>query len=425
MKVCVVGNGGREHALAVALARTADVVVCPGNAGMASLGMTCVDGDPASIDADLFVIGPEAPLVAGLADQLRADGKLVFGPGAEGARLEGSKAWMKDLLAGAGVPTARYGVFASEEPAVEFLRSLPGPWVVKTDGLAAGKGVLVTADRSEAEEDVRAKLSGAAFGPAGRTVVIEEFLEGAELSLMAVCDGRVAWPLAPAQDFKRAGDGDTGANTGGMGAYSPVPVVDTDLVNQVMAEAVQPTLDALAKTGIDYRGVLYAGVMLTPDGPRVLEFNVRFGDPETQVVLPRWEGDVAAVLAAAADGRLADVAPPSFSAEAAVTVVMAAPGYPGAPATGEPISGLHKDFGDRVQVYCAGVSMGPGGDLVTAGGRVLAVTATAADLGEARQRAYDRVATIEWPGVQYRTDIAAAAAAQAAAPPAPSEEMNI
>ncbi|HET6875317.1 MAG TPA: phosphoribosylamine--glycine ligase, partial [Acidimicrobiales bacterium] len=311
------------------------------------------------------------------------------------------------------------------EPAVEFLRSLPGPWVVKTDGLAAGKGVLVTADRSEAEEDVRAKLSGAAFGPAGHAVVIEEFLEGAELSLMAICDGRVAWPLAAAQDFKRAGDGDTGANTGGMGAYSPVPAVDTDLVTQVMAEAVQPTLDALSKTGIDYRGVLYAGLMLTPDGPRVLEFNVRFGDPETQVVLPRWEGDVASVLAAAADGRLADVAPPSFSSEAAVTVVMAAPGYPAEPAIGEPISGLHKDFDDRVQVYCAGVAAGPGGDLVTAGGRVLAVTATAADLAEARRRAYDRVATIEWPGVQYRTDIAEVAALQAASPQAPSEEMNI
>ncbi len=411
MRVCVVGSGGREHALAVALARTATVVVCPGNAGMAALGVDCVAGPPEALDADLFVIGPEAPLVDGLADRLRAAGRLVFGPGAEGARLEGSKAWMKELLSSAGVATARYGAFAEVGPALEFLRSLPGPWVVKTDGLAAGKGVLVTADRSEAEADVRAKLAGESFGDAGRTVVVEEFLDGTELSLIAVCDGRTAWPLAPAQDFKRVGDGDAGPNTGGMGAYSPVPAA-APVVSAVMAEAVQPTLDALSARGIDYRGVLYAGLMLTSDGPRVLEFNVRFGDPETEVLMPRWEGDVAAVLEAAAAGRLADVAPPAFSPDAAVCVVLAAPGYPARPETGSPIRGLGDLVAaDGIHVFCAGVAGRPAmDDLVTAGGRVLAVTATGPDIDAARRRIYDAVPAVSWPGLHYRSDIAAAAA---------------
>ena len=400
MRVCVVGSGGREHALAVALSRTANVVVTPGNAGMAALGIECVGERP---DADLYVIGPEAPLVAGLADEMRAAGKLVFGPGADGAQLEGSKAWMKDLLSEAGVPTARYGVFDTAGPAIEFLRSLPGPWVIKTDGLAAGKGVLVTDDLVGAEDDVRAKLSGTAFGEAGRTVVIEEFLDGAELSLMAVCDGKAARPLAAAQDFKRSGNSDTGANTGGMGAYSPVPSVDAALIEHISETAIQPTLGALAARGIDYRGVLYAGVMLTAAGPRILEFNVRFGDPETQVVLPRWEGDVAAALAAAAGGHLDEAEPWSFSADAAVCVVLAARGYPAAPEVGAPITGLDADFGPEVNVYSAGV--GPG--LVTAGGRVLGVTATGPTVGEARRRAYDAVSLVSWPGIKYRTDIAA------------------
>jgi phosphoribosylamine--glycine ligase len=415
VRVCVVGSGGREHALAVALARTADVVVSPGNAGMAALGVRCVRGPVESIEADMFVVGPEAPLVDGLADKLRSLGRLVFGPGSDGARLEGSKVWMKELLAGAGVPTARFGAFTEAGPALEFLRSLPGPWVVKTDGLAAGKGVLVTTDRSEAEADVRVKLSGAAFGAAGRTVVIEEFLEGTELSLMAVCDGRTAWPLAPAQDFKRVATGDRGPNTGGMGAYSPVPGASA-VVARVMAEAVQPTLDALSARGIEYRGLLYAGLMLTLDGPRVLEFNVRFGDPETQVVLPRWEGDVAGVLGAAAGGRLAeDVAPPVFSSDAAVCVVLAAPGYPAAPEVGSPIEGLSSVVvRPDVQVFCAAVAEEPAAEgrprrLVTAGGRVLGVTATGSTLDAARRRAYQAVPDVSWPGIHYRTDIAAAA----------------
>ena len=411
MKVCVVGSGGREHALAVALARTSEVVVCPGNAGMAALGVDCVPGPPEAVAADLFVIGPEAPLVDGLADRLRAAGRLVFGPGADGARLEGSKAWMKELLASAGVPTAAYGVFTAVEPAVEFLRSLPAPWVVKTDGLAAGKGVLVTSDRDRAEADVAAKLSGRAFGDAGRSVVIEEGLTGPELSLMAVCDGRTAVPLAPAQDFKRVGDGDSGPNTGGMGAYSPVPAADDRLVAQVMAQAVSPTLAALSARGIDFRGVLYAGLMLTPAGPRVLEFNVRFGDPETQVVLPRWQGDVTAVLAAAAAGRLDSVAAPRFGSDAAVCVVLAAEGYPEAPRSGDPIEGLTGPAGGDSHLYCAGVAAGGPTGLVTAGGRVLSVGATAPTLAGARRGAYGLIPAIRWAGMQYRSDIAASAAA--------------
>ena len=289
--VCVVGSGGREHALAVVLARTADVVVTPGNPGITGRSVeghtiTSVATPVEQIEADLYVIGPEVPLVDGLADRLRADGRLVFGPGADGAQLEGSKAFMKEMLAEAGIPTAQFGAFEEVGPALEFLRSLEAPWVVKTDGLAAGKGVLVTDSLAEAEADVMAKLSGDAFGSAGRRVVIEEGLTGPECSLLVLCDGQRLAALAPAQDFKRRDDDDLGPNTGGMGAFSPVPSVDDALVESLVAEAVAPLVVALRARGIDYRGVLYAGLMLTPTGPKVLEFNVRFGDPETQVVLP-------------------------------------------------------------------------------------------------------------------------------------------
>jgi phosphoribosylamine---glycine ligase len=305
------------------------------------------------------------------------------------------------------VPTARYETFTEPGPAVSFLRSLPPPWVVKTDGLAAGKGVLVTDDIDAAMADVSAKLSGAAFGDAGRRVVIEEGLTGAEVSVQALCDGTRAVALPPAQDFKRANDGDAGPNTGGLGAYSPVPFVSGEVVEHVLDVAVRPTLTELGARGIDYRGVLYAGLMLTPDGPKVLEFNVRFGDPETQVVLPRWEGDVAAVLAAAAAGRLCDVSPPDVSSEAAVCVVLAAPGYPANPSVGAAIEGLSAFARrDDVSVYAAGVGQG----LVTAGGRVLSVTATGKTIAEARQRAYGAVEDVQWPGMQYRRDIAAVAA---------------
>jgi phosphoribosylamine--glycine ligase len=400
LRVCVVGSGGREHALAAALGRTAEVVVTPGSPGIA--GST---PEPASsLKADLYVIGPETPLVEGLADQLRAAGKLVFGPGADGARLEGSKAWMKDLLREAGVPTAGYGVFTDQDAAVGFLRTLAGPWVVKTDGLAAGKGVLVTDSFQEAAADVAAKLSGAAFGDAGRRVVIEEWLDGPELSLLCVCDGCRAVALAPAQDFKRLSDADAGPNTGGMGAYSPVPFVGPDVVAEVLERSVQPTLDALTARGVDYRGVLYAGIVLTAAGPKVLEYNVRFGDPEAQAVFPRYTGDLAALLAEAAAGRL--VSEPQFDTRAAVTVVLATEGYPLHPRTGDVIEGLEKaDALPDVTVFRAGVARSDG-QWVTAGGRVLNVTGMGADVAAARATAYDAVSAISWPGMQYRTDIA-------------------
>jgi len=288
MKVAVVGSGGREHALAACLARTAEVVVTPGNPGIPGSTPRPVH----ELAVDLVVVGPETPLVDGLADRLRANGTLVFGPGADGARLEGSKAWMKDLLVAAGVPTARHGTFDDAAAAEAFLDTLGDLFVIKTDGLAAGKGVLVTASRAEASDAVRDYLSGVRFGDAGRRVVIEEGLTGPEVSLLVVCDGTRLAPLAPAQDYKRVGTADTGPNTGGMGAYSPVPAVTTEMVDQLLATAVGPTLHELQRRGIDYRGVLYAGLMLTPAGPKVIEYNARFGDPETQVVLPRFAGDL-------------------------------------------------------------------------------------------------------------------------------------
>ncbi len=396
----MVGSDGRAHALAHVLGRSADVVVTPGNPGIA--GST--ESPPEDLDGDLFVIGPEGPLVEGLADRLRSRGKRVYGPGADGARLEGSKAWMKELVAEAGVPTARYGVFEEAAPARAFLRSLDGPWVVKTDGLAGGKGVLVTDSLVEAEDDVKAKLGGVSFGDAGRKVVIEEGLVGTELSLLAVCDGRRAVPLAPARDYKRLGDGDLGPNTGGMGAYSPVPEASERLLGEVMDRFVEPTLWTLRRRGIDYRGTLYAGLMLTADGPRLLEYNVRFGDPEAQVVLPRLTADLSDVLAGAADGHLSTEA--TFDAGAALTVVCASEGYPTDPHVGERIDGL-RDVAelDGVTVYHAGVALDHDGRLVTAGGRVLALTGQAPTLAEARARAYGAVGRVSWSGMQHRTDI--------------------
>ena len=395
------GSGGREHALAQVLGRSAEVVVTPGNPGIPE----SVSEPPEEIEADLFVIGPEAPLVDGLADRLRHRGRLVFGPGTDGARLEGSKAWMKEVLVEAGVPTAPYGAFTDPAAARAFLDRLDGLFVVKTDGLAAGKGVLVTGDREEADAAVAAYLSGDAFGDAGRRVVIEQGLTGPELSVLAVCDGTTAVPLAPAQDFKRLGDGDSGPNTGGMGAYSPVPVATERLVDDLMEEAVLPTLAALQSRGIDYRGVLYCGLMLTPDGPRVLEYTVRFGDPEAQVVLPRMVDDRADLLALAAAGTRGD--PPAFDDDAAVTVVCATEGYPASPCTGDAIDGAEAaSDSEHVTVFYSGVDRS-GDHLVTAGGRVLAVTVEGATLAEARDRAYAGVEKISWPGMHHRVDIAA------------------
>jgi len=407
VKVVVVGGDGRAHALAHVLGRTCDTFqVSGGNAGTPN----AVDTPPEELDADLFVISPEAPLVEGLADRLRAQGKRVYGPGIDGARLEGSKAYMKQLLAEAEVPTARYGAFDAVVPALEFLRSSPPPYVVKTDGLAAGKGVLVTESLIEAEDDVKAKLAGASFGEAGRVVVIEEGLSGPELSVLAVCDGVRAVPLSPAQDFKRALDGDRGPNTGGMGSYSPVPAAGDDLVSLVMDRFIEPTVRTLRRHGIDYRGTLYAGLMLTPAGPKLLEYNVRFGDPEAQVVLPRLSSDLCELLASAADGKLVDDTP-KFVDDAAVCVVVASPGYPEAPRTGAPIDGIDALADeDDIKVFCAGVAQEAGGRLLTAGGRVLDVVGFGPTIAAARARAYDGVRQISFPGMQYRNDIAAAAA---------------
>jgi len=404
VRVCVVGSGGREHALADALARTAEVVCTPGNPGIADVA-ECVAGPPEAVDADLYVVGPEAPLVDGLADRLRAAGHAVFGPGADGARLEGSKAWMKEVLVAAGVPTARHRSFAPGDAAgaTAFLRALPGPWVVKTDGLAAGKGVLVTADVEEAVADAAAKLVSGG-------VVVEEGLTGPELSVLAVCDGARAVPLPPARDHKRVGDGDTGPNTGGMGAFSPVPGAGKDVVDEVMERAVLPTLRALRAGGVEFRGVLYAGLMLTPVGLRVLEYNVRFGDPEAQAVLPRIDDDLAEWLRAAAVGGLPVSGGPRAAEDACVTVVMASPGYPTAPVAGARITGVERAAAvPRVRVYHAGTALDDEGALVTAGGRVLAVTGRGPDLPSARATAYAGVAAVQFDGAVVRRDIAGAA----------------
>jgi phosphoribosylamine--glycine ligase len=421
VRVCVVGSGGREHALAHVLARTADVVVTPGNPGMAA-PIEVTDAPVEEVVADLYVIGPEAPLVAGLADRLRSEGRAVMGPGADGALLEGSKAFMKEVLRAAGVPTAGFAAFDSLEleDALAYLETLQGPWVIKTDGLAGGKGVLVARTLDDARDDVRAKLSGSSFGDAGRTVVIEEGLAGEECSLLVLCDGTRAVPLIPAQDFKRIGDGDAGPNTGGMGSYAPMPHVGRDVVDRLMADAVLPLVEELQRRGIEYRGVLYAGLMLAGDGVKVIEYNVRFGDPEAQVVLPLLSSDAAELFHAVATGRLDKVAPPEFSGESAVCVVLASQGYPEHPRIGDAIDGLDgtgqpHDGPDGVTVFHAGTSRpDPQGPFVTAGGRVLDVVAIAPTLSDARANAYDTAATIEWDGMQLRHDIAAAAAGSAA-----------
>jgi len=425
MRALVVGGGGREHALAWGLARSPsvdEVIAAPGNPGIAETARCIpVDAKDAGavaaladeVDADLVVVGPEEPLVNGVVDAVEARGRRAFGPTAAGARLEGSKAWMKDVLEGAGVPTARHASFtaADEDAALTFLEMLGGLYVVKTDGLAAGKGVLVTESLSEARDAVRAYLSGDAFGDAGRRVVIEEGMRGPELSLLVVCSGipDSATPLAPAQDFKRIRDGDAGPNTGGMGAYSPVPIAGRELIDEVMETAVQPTLHALAAQGVAYRGVLYAGLMLTPDGPKVVEYNVRFGDPECQVVLPRLTSDLGALLHAAASGDRELEA--NFGDDACVTVVMASEGYPASSHAGDPIEGIEAASAlDGVTVFHAGTGRDERGGLVTASGRVLDVTAVAPTVEQARARAYEACELIHFPGMQYRRDIAAAAA---------------
>ncbi|CAA9529026.1 MAG: Phosphoribosylamine--glycine ligase [uncultured Thermoleophilia bacterium] len=423
LRVLLVGSGAREHALADAVRRSpllGELHCAPGNPGLATAA-TChplaavdVDGLVAlatELRIDLVVVGPEAPLVAGLADGLRGVGVPVFGPGAAAARLEGSKRFAKDVMAAAGVPTAAARVAASPEAADAAIEALGGRVVVKADGLAAGKGVVVCDDAAAAREAARALLRGD-LGQAGRTVLVEERLEGPEVSVLALCDGRTAVALAPAQDHKRIGDGDTGPNTGGMGAYSPVPGVDPEATADIVDRVHRPVLLELARRGVHFSGCLYAGLMLTPDGLRVLEFNVRLGDPEAQAILPRLDGDLLSRLYDAAVGRLTPE-PLPVSADAAVTVVLASAGYPTAAAEPVPIDGVEA-AADRpgVAVHHAGTALRDG-RLVTAGGRVLTVTALGASIGAARTRAYDAADRISFDGLQRRSDIAAGAAGTA------------
>ncbi|MFJ6211818.1 phosphoribosylamine--glycine ligase [Streptomyces sp. NPDC092296] len=414
MKVLVIGGGAREHALCRSLSHDPDVTelhCAPGNAGIAQVARTHpvdqLDGSAVAdlavrLGADLVVVGPEAPLVAGVADAVRDRGIPAFGPSGEAAQLEGSKAFAKDVMAAAGVPTARSYVCTTPEEAAAALDAFGPTYVVKDDGLAAGKGVVVTDDRAAA-------LAHAAS--CGRTV-IEEFLDGPEVSLFAVTDGTTVVPLQPAQDFKRVGDGDQGPNTGGMGAYSPLPWADPKLVDEVLESVLQPTVDELRRRGTPFSGLLYAGLAITSRGVRVIEFNARFGDPETQVVLARLKTPLAGVLHAAATGRLGEVEPLRWSDDAAVTVVVAAAGYPESPRSGDPIGGLAEAEAADGTAYVlhAGTRAGEDGAILSAGGRVLSVTATGADLKAARSRAYDAVARIELAGSHHRGDIALKAA---------------
>jgi phosphoribosylamine--glycine ligase len=421
VRILVVGGGGREHALTWALARDPAVdalFAAPGNAGIDELARcvpveaTDVEGIMALVEAesiDLTVVGPEAPLVAGLVDALEARGRRAFGPSAAGARIEGSKAWAKELLLRHGIPTGRAEITDDVTRALMLLDTFEPPYVIKADGLAAGKGVVVTADRKEAIEAVESMLVDRAFGSAGDRVLIEEHLEGREVSVLALTDGRAVIPLEPAQDFKRALDGDRGPNTGGMGAFSPVPEVDEATARRITSEILEPTVAAVAAEGLRYRGVLYAGLMLTADGPRVLEFNARFGDPEAQAVLPRLDSDLAEALLACVEGRLGE-AKVAWSPEACVTVVLASGGYPADYETGFPIEGLEAaGKSDRVSVFHAGTARWDG-RVVTAGGRVLAVSALGTDLADARARAYRAASLVSFEGAHRRSDIAEEAA---------------
>jgi phosphoribosylamine---glycine ligase len=420
VKVLVLGGGGREHALCWALDRAPSVtgVLCaPGNVGIAGVAeLHEVDpNDPEGVTTlaraegvDLVVVGPEAPLVAGVADAL-ADARIpVFGPTADGARIEGSKTFSKDVMAAAGVPTAAHWSGTEPDEAKTALRRFGAPYVVKADGLAAGKGVRICADRAEAEEAIDAALVDRVFGEAGATVVVEEYLHGPEVSLFGICDGKTVVPLVPAQDFKRVRDGDEGLNTGGMGAYSPVPALTPDLVEDIRRTVLQPTLDELARRGARFVGVLYAGLVLTDAGPRVLEFNARFGDPETQVVLPRLRTDLGELLLACARGSLATFGPLAWDDRACVTVVLASGGYPGDYETGVPITGLAAAAAhDDAIVFHAGTRR-DGDTVVTAGGRVLAVSGLGDGIAAARAAAYRAADAIDFDGAHRREDIAAA-----------------
>ncbi|WP_439817736.1 phosphoribosylamine--glycine ligase [Zavarzinia sp. CC-PAN008] len=416
MKVLVVGGGGREHALAWALAASplvTDLHAAPGNAGIAHLACchpvpaTDLDGQvrlAQDLGIDFVVVGPEAPLVAGLADRLKAAGIPAFGPSAAAAQLEGSKGFMKDLAREAGVPTAAYGRFRDAASARAFVDAQGAPIVVKADGLAAGKGVTVAMTIAEAHAAIDDCFAGR-FGQAGAEVVVEEFLEGVEASLFALVDGRTARLFGTARDHKRALDGDQGPNTGGMGAISPSPDLTPELEAQVMAQIVQPTVDTMAARGMPYSGVLYAGLMLTRSGPKLIEYNVRFGDPEAQVLVRRLGSDLLPLLRACADGTLA-TAPLAWKDDIAIGVVVASKAYPESGAKGEPIGNLAAaDAMPDVTVFHAGTREADG-TILAEGGRVLCVTATGRDAAEARARAYRGVDAIDWPGGYARRDIA-------------------
>ena len=415
MKTLVIGTGGREHALARALSldpAVTEVHAAPGNPGIAEVAtlheVDQLDGTAVAdlaerLGVDLVVVGPEAPLVAGVADAVSARGIAVFGPSGAAAQLEGSKTFAKEVMAAAGVPTARSYTCTTPEEAAAALDEFGPTYVVKDDGLAAGKGVVVTDSREGA-------LAHAAA--CGR-VVIEEFLDGPEVSLFALCsfnetDGTTVYPLQPAQDFKRIFDGDAGPNTGGMGAYTPLPWAPADLVAEVLRDVLQPTADEMARRGTPFAGLLYAGLALTSRGTRVIEFNVRFGDPETQPLLALLDSPLSALLMGAATGTLASVPPPTWKSGAAVAVVLASAGYPESSSSGDVIVGIaDAEALDDVHVIHAGTALSATGDLVTAGGRVLAVIATGVDVAGARAAAYDGVAAVGFPGAQHRTDIAA------------------
>jgi phosphoribosylamine--glycine ligase len=430
MRVLLVGSGGREHALAWALAASplCDALICaPGNAGIAQEAR-CVavsDGDiPGLVTLareeriDFVVVGPEAPLVAGLVDAMEAAGIATFGPSRAAAALEGSKAFTKDLCTRQGIPTAAYRRFSDPEAARAYVRAHGAPIVIKADGLAAGKGVVVAESVAAALAAIDDMMVQHSFGAAGNEVVIEERLVGEEASLFALCDGTNAVLLGTAQDHKRVFDGDQGPNTGGMGAYAPAPVATPAIIEQAMARMVRPALAGLAAQGVPFKGVLYAGLMITADGPKLIEFNVRFGDPECQVLLPRLKSDLLAALVAARDGQLKNF-DLRWDARTALCVVMAAPGYPTAPRKGGEIRGLDKAAAlDDVLVFHAGTKVvsegGDGARLVANGGRVLGITALAADVATAQRKAYQAVAAIDWPEGIYRRDIGARAIARPA-----------
>ncbi|TCT09976.1 phosphoribosylamine--glycine ligase [Tepidamorphus gemmatus] len=415
MNVLLIGSGGREHALAWALSASpmlTRLFVAPGNAGIAEIA-ECVALDVAdhaavarfckANDIRLVVVGPEGPLVAGIVDDLLAAGIRTFGPTAAAARLEGSKAFTKDLCARHGIPTAAFGVFTDSETAKAFVRTQGAPIVVKADGLAAGKGVVVAQTVAEADAAIDDMLGGG-FGAAGARIVVEEFMEGEEASFFALCDGRTALPLATAQDHKRVHDGDTGPNTGGMGAYSPAPVMSEELIRRTMDEIIRPTLRAMRAEGSPFTGILYAGLMITARGPRLVEYNVRFGDPEAQVLMMRLKDDLMLLILGALDGVLATMSV-RWRPESALTVVMAAKGYPGAYHRGSVIRGVEAAAAlPDVQVFHAG-TLREGGLLKANGGRVLNVTALGRDVQEAKARAYAAVDLIDWPEGFCRRDI--------------------